>query len=157
MPANPNAAASIERVLIRLDQGEQLIPDGFWRGGQYCVLGIMIDEANLFDLQKELSGNSHLTTEQIDMYTIYYGLRSGKGEFNISDLTAELKTRIQKITGLTDYELLIFDGILTLSGVNDHYFYRSEQNKPDKTELNAVLADIIRSGAIFCEYEKETQ
>lgn len=150
MEADYRVQKSIQRVLTRLDQGEDLICDTFCRDGKFCAMGILVDEADLFDIQEELLTHEGLSVRRIDEYVSYYNLNSPKGEFDISEISPDLKTRIQKVAGLSDHEVMsLYSGHLSLTVINDSYFHNPYPTKPAKLELNSVLADVIRSGAIF--------
>ena len=152
MVTNTNAQQSIERVLARLDQGEELICDSYYKDGKYCAMGILVDEANLFDLPRIINLHEGLSVQRINEYVDYYGLHTAKGEFEFTDVTPELQTRIKQVTGLAEEEIRgAYCGRLTLTVINDSYFYNDRPDKPEQLELNSVIAAVIRSGAIFQE------
>ena len=153
MPEVREVKNKINRVLDRLDQGEELI-SGYMRvGDQFCVLGLFADESDqgkwsdedlliksykprltLKNLLKYGCHNYPQTFQLNKSLVAYYGLRDSSISFSFDILNPELRHLVLSLKCHN-----------TLVSVNDHMIAMGYSNKI----INKTLADIIRSGAIF--------
>ena len=138
----PTAADKIQRILYRLDHGIELTYSRMKRGDNFCVLGLFAEESGLgywnghdcYVVNGEPnSGSLHTSISE------YYGLASETGIFRIQDLPKHI---VHDLNQKMAHQL---GGVLSsISVVNDEFLIKGY--KP-----NQILADIIRSGAIFLE------
>ena len=156
------ADEKIQRILDRLDQGEELISGKLKLDGKFCVLGLFAEESGLGKWSKVVKDGvvvSYYTVRPmvngcgqygyVFSYNYYgsgsatrldrrlmnhYGLRSPDGSFDIELIPPVVKALVQTVKCAD-----------SLSGVND----RLIELEYDGEVVNKVLADIIRSGAIF--------
>lgn len=131
----PTVADKIQRVLYRLDQGEPLMHGCLRFNDNFCVLGIFADESGIGHWGDNYRGSmAYLDSDdaQIDYGQIfdYYGL---KDQFQVNDLPESVISKIIYKFGKDD--------TITLPYVNDQLY--------TNLDLNSILADMIRSGAIF--------
>ena len=144
----PSVQDRIKRILYRLDHGEQLISGALKHEDNFCVLGLFADESGLgfwnehdcYVIGYEISQSTVLLSILKD----YYDLISANAIFKVSDLSK------------TVYDVLIsYDPTVNqrteicLSEINDLLV----ENEDPTT--NFLLADIIRSGVIFKEFNND--
>lgn len=136
----PSVDDKIQRILYRLESGERLIHGSLKRGSNFCVLGLFADESGLGEwdgaMYRESSGTG-VSILNLNIYK-YYNLHNQSGMFNISDLPVELMNLVDVFQ---PYE----DDTFSLMGINDSVGVHEDHN----INVNQLLADIIRSGAIF--------
>ena len=152
----------IDRILARLDQGEELISKKLRIGDNFCILGLFADESGLGHWHTEIQKGEPVHYYKIKpfvknatpygyfvSYSLFdransirlnsrlvqhYGLQSAEGAFDVDRIPASIK-----------YRMLTANCGPSLLKVND---YMIDSEYPG-AEINAVLSDIIRSGAIF--------
>lgn len=138
----PTVQDKIQRILYRLEHGENLTHGRMKSYGNYCVLGLFADESGMghwdpgTDAYK-IEGTLYCGNLSESIST-YYGLTSETGVFKVLDIPEPiLKQLKQKMSGHL--------GLLSsLSIINDELIIKGYQP-------NQILADIIRSGIIFKE------
>ena len=138
----PSIADKIQRVLYRLDHGEELTKGCLRRRDNFCVMGLFTDESGLGEWEPEAedefeSVRPAVYVDQNKMQITYkeifeyYGM---KEQFKVEDLPASVLNRIR-------YKFPNTHDFLTLAYLNDNIF--------ENADLNSILADVIRSGAVF--------
>lgn len=156
----PSVADKIQRIIYRLEQGEELTHSSLFDGKNFCVLGLFADESGLGEWTTVIHSkydNSECydipefvyNTGEIDIRLLspasppvavseYYNLRrdSTGVNFNTNDLPLKLRNEIT--------ELLQCTGMVDLYYINDMLIQKGHQDR-----ANSILAGIIRSGAIF--------
>ena len=138
----------INRVLDRLDRGEQLTRGTLKFNDNFCILGLFADESGLgeWGTIDQPHGRPQITYYQIDDrmgssqldrdLVKYYRMHNANGQLDISKVPAELMQFLYKIG--SNYNLAnINDKMLQIGYSTD--------------KINSTLATIIRSGAIFLE------
>ena len=153
----PTVQDRIQKILYRLDHGEELTHRVLYNGDNFCVLGLFADESGMgnWDLLSNTRDKDYYVYAPYDgkyprVVSIlpseiksYYNLKSVVGSFSIKDLPddlqSEIRTQINNI-GLKFPEL--FDSS-SLANLNDILLFNEYQH------TNDLLAAIIRSGAIF--------
>ena len=155
----------IDRILARLDQGEQLIGSQLRSGDQFCIMGLFADESDMGEWVTEIRQGDKIPCYKVkpikhgcSRYGYYitsynyfsssdatrlsrdlvahYGLRNGVGTFDLNKVPPLVKFVLHTIK-CTDSLLQVNDRMIELE-------YSTEV-------INTVLAEIIRSGAIFKE------
>ena len=150
----PNVADKIQRVLYRLDHGEQLISGLLKYEDNFCVLGLFADESGLgkwvpkYNLHIETySSNDGLIRSSAILCVFvadYYNLRTCTGRFNVNSLPEHLQVKLEEHEIEADR-----DGLLDLDYVNDVLVADNVDAGEYNIETNEILAAIIRSGVIF--------
>ena len=155
----PTVQDKIQRVLYRLDQGEELIACSLKKGDQFCIMGLFLDVygfdwSSRFNCSTIRDNNQNtaysvLEREVRDYFNFRYDSQAGAlevGIFDPRDLPIELRNKLLSSVSLLhrrDLEVLSY---WTLMRINDALHYG---NKLDSAIINSILADIIRSGVIF--------
>ena len=151
MTLTTDAQASLDRVLDRLASGEKLSQHGLKSGDRFCIMGLFIDESRLGRWTKQsfdrMSGyiidpNPHAVFAfPAQAVADYYGLTGVSGIFNLCDIPIEIYEELRSIYGVGGRE---FD-TESLTNINDILIPRGYSVEM----VNRILADIIKSGAIF--------
>ena len=139
------AADRIQRVLDRLESGEELCQGYLREGNKFCIIGMFLDESDLGNWH----GANYTYHWDQDYYmeaqgpTIesFYGFISPCGRFDVDKLPAELLAEIRGVLGsgsmwLPSYMLMDLSDDMLRAGV-------------ETAVANDILAKIIRSGVIF--------
>lgn len=147
----PTISDRIQRILYRLDSGEELSYGALSIGNSFCVLGLFADESGLgeWGYSENLESNEYRITGTnitsavwlCDMLADYYDLRTGGGTFDINCLTEDLRNRL-----LTKGVEPNYKDFVSLDSINDQML---SKDAPYDYEVNILLADVIRSGVIF--------
>ena len=157
MTLTADAQASIDRILSRLDQGEQLGKYGLRTGAHFCIMGLFADESRLgtWTVMRESSDfiSGYITDPEDsarfafppDSVTEYYGLNNGSGTFHVSDLPPDLYIQLEELVKLGDRTR----SIESLANIND---VLTSQGVTAEV-VNGILARIIRTGIIFKKQE----
>ena len=139
---------TLDRILQRLDGGEELTSCALKDGDKFCIMGLFLDEFGYdwteFDLNKDPTpAYMALENEVSDYFNFRF---SGYGAFESGDLPEELRERI--LTLVPNYDQKIFRSTrFSLMAISDMMTYHRVQ------DTNILLADIIRSGVLFGELE----
>ena len=159
----PSVADRIQRVLYRLDHGEELISKVLHDGEKFCALGLFADESGIgnWDVVTRpgsskgyyvfASDNPHSTLYPRGASILpqavkeLYNMKSDVGSFRMRQLPEDLRSDILKhLYSRPDY---IHDAVkidhISLANVNDILIYTEYEG------INDMLARIIRSGVIF--------
>lgn len=142
----PTVQDKIQRVLYRLDQGEELVAGSLRHGKNFCVLGLFADESGIGDWCVNLAAIVYTDTKGDDSYVDlspalvdYYNFTGATLPFNFNKLPLELQNKIKPIlNSASDYVDLVM--------INDRMI-AEDTYTPEYT--NAVLAEVIRSGVCF--------
>lgn len=133
----------IQRVLDRLDSGERLTARRLRIGNSFCVMGLFADESGYGNWWADHARKwryqirtAPYETELCPTLVKHYNLFNKYGKFDPDKISAESKDIIDNVISCGGY---------TLMNVNDDSMYCDYNPKL----LNELLADIIRSGAIF--------
>lgn len=133
----PSVADKIQRVLYRLDHGEELIRGCLSKKDKFCVLGLFADESGIGTWEdrvyvEESAAYIDDNNEQLDYDQIltYYGI---KPVFTLENLPDHVISKIRYKFSENE--------VLSLPFLNDNLY--------GNADLNSILADVIRSGAIF--------
>ena len=150
----PTVSDKILRVLFRLDQDEKLISRSLREGDNFCVLGLFADESGQGEWKSQAEifniPPAEIETYQYNMefdmdvsgllnntLTEYYNFKDCFGSFDFNDLPKELQNQVRSV---------VFDiDDINLYTVNDALV----ESAHEVSEINQILGDIIRSGAIF--------
>ena len=139
----PSVADKIQRILYRLDHGEELTGGRLYDGSNFCVLGLFADESGLG--QWDVFSNSYVVGSDSCRSTLnyavveYYHLRNTDGAFFVDSLPEHIKDELRDKLGYT-----VCLGLMQISGINDDLVDKGINS-------NKILADIIRSGVLFKE------
>lgn len=137
----PTVSDKIQKILYRLDQGEELSRHYLknYDTGKYCVLGLFADESGLGHWRDDAA----YVTDHADNHKIlgmdivdHYNLTSEAGMFRVKDLPEDLQS---ELFGSVTNDPTVY---CSLSRINDCGFVIP-------SDLNRVLAAVIRSGAVF--------
>ena len=155
----PSVADKIQRIIYRLEHGEELSIGSLYDGQNFCVLGLFADESGLGEwtpvTQYTHRHSNSIITEYVynvgeldirllspssppEAVTEYYNLKADPTgvNFNTNDLPLLLRKE------LTD--LIKCTGMVDLYYVNDMLIQKGHRNR-----VNSILAGIIRSGVLF--------
>lgn len=148
-PTEINSAEdAVQRVLARLDSGEQLTVGSLKIDGMFCVLGLFADESGLgeWGIARPVRDNRQFGyyrigtskgSAQLDRQLVsYYGMLDANGGFDVTKLSPQILTIIYQIKCVNN-----------LASLNDHMLNAGYS----KDVINQTLAEVIRSGAIFKE------
>lgn len=167
-PLNADSVVNdqIQKVIDRLESGEQLVAFSLRELDSYCVMGLFADESKMgrwinlaASLDMNINSAKHyeyaIEGEDLVSFTLsesmcdHFDLLDGCGAFDFDDLPAELQKQLVPILDLAIAETDILGDIgynkTSLSAINDVLVkmgYTVEYT-------NKVLADIIKSRAIF--------
>ena len=137
----PTVADRIQRVLYRLDHGEQLTHNALKSDDNFCVLGLFADESGIGGWEGDayVVGNESNAKTLGIILTNYYGFHTCGGSFNVCDLSENLRqTLVDEHILRNNYD----DVCMNITLINDYYKLTDEKR-------NAIIAAIIRSGALF--------
>ena len=136
----PSVADKIQRIIYRLESGERLTTGSLKCGDHFCILGLFADESGLGEWEDHIytENGSKLVTELSNNVSSYYNLHNRLGLFNIYDLPKDLRD-------IVDVFQPYRDDTFSLMAINDSVQIHENHN----IDVNKLLADIIRSGAIF--------
>ena len=148
----PTVSDKINRILYRLDQGEELACGNLKEKNHFCVLGLFADESGL-GRWREYGGNANCSGYDVDdrddfmgeLFVLpdavvdYYGLTNNFTTFNCYDLKDP-----DLIDTLVQYDLVYSDGTTSLPRINDGLIRIGKA-----AEVNGILMKIIKSGVIF--------
>ena len=138
----------IDRILHRLDSGEELISCGLKHNGKFCVMGLFLDEYGYDWETSDQTGNhnqAYLILDYDVSRDLNFRVSSGFGAFDYNDLPLDLQTRILNL--VPNYDQKILHGTrISLMEISDLMNYRKDF---DVATINALLADIIKSGVMF--------
>lgn len=150
----PTAQDRIQRVLYRLDSGEQLVKGRLRINDNFCVLGMFLDEfpgGHWNNYRNALSGDSYYNfRNQIDSGSVqldltpeaaeYYGFIDPRGTFEYPAIPdRDLQNIIYRVMTARSK----FNPSLGL--LNDNLIHHPLYG----TDVNSILARLIRSGALF--------
>ena len=125
----PTISDRIQRVLYRLDHGEELVFGTLNADDKFCLVGLFGAESGLFGDGMGNCSNSYL--QIYDLYNI-------KSHINVRALPEVLQKLIRDIYGTCGtVPLPVINDVLVSQGVEDR---------------NSIMADLIRSGIIFRGY-----
>ena len=134
----PSVADKIQRILYRLEHGGTIDPFPIKKDDNFCVIGLFVDESDLgyWDINSLYISDS-IGPERIltEILVNYYGLRATYGAFFADNLPKYIKNELRNF-GVFPY------AIDTITYVNDVLIGKG-------INPNKILADIIRSGALF--------
>ena len=159
----PTVSDKIQRVLYRLEQGEQLGRRDLYDGNKFCVLGMFADESGagnwVIDSHSEkavgrfryrymmhhaeFSGSAALLPNYVQKL---YGFKTDTGLFMLADLSDDLSKKINEIYWKAEFNSVdVKDELIcwSMACLNDAGLL------VDSGSINQVLADVIRSGAVF--------
>ena len=161
----PTVQDRIQRVLYRLDHGEQLGQKDLYDGQNFCVMGLFADESGLGEWNHRTIGNdivgnkiqytykphdtNYLSSTSLLPFPVrqYYGFNTATGMFKFSDISDDLRDRIvyiyREFFGRYANKSATPANIYSLTGLNDVGVRLGDAS------INQVLADLIRSGAAF--------
>lgn len=149
----PTVYDRVQRILYRLDSGEQLGKCGLRVGNNFCVMGLFADESGLGYWTDPKLGPGHRSGYIIEPnpYPVFafppsavvelYRLKCSSGYFEYADLPEELYNEVKALYHI-DHRARAID---SLTNIND---ILRERGYPVAV-INDILAKIIRSGAIF--------
>ena len=159
----PTVNDKIQRIIYRLEHGEQLISGCLRKEDNFCILGLFADESGLGDwgaISNDWGESSYYVGDSgnggkasvslCDSLVEYYNLRSPCAAFNIDLLPEDLRIK------LTAYNVLpnpYSTKLLPLDLINDHIL--TDRTEDYNYELNEILATIIRSGIIFRDHNED--
>ena len=134
----PTVQDKVQRVLYRLDHGEELVHGNLRINNKFCVLGLFADESGLGRWDKALYRIGDSCSNQILYRQLkeYYNLRSGSGSFIVDNLPEDINAKIKTLYPYHTRSLSLME-------INDNVLARH------KIDINKLLASIIRSGVIF--------
>ena len=148
----PTAKDRIQRILYRLDNGEQLNDGRLCRGDKFCILGLFADESGQVFWEHELlerSGvaffsegmyyrvNDQIYLSRLDPSLVeYYNLKDELGSFDIAEIPEEYREIVGNIICGSLSCLLFLNDNAIRHGFTTEY-------------VNELLASVIRSGAVF--------
>ena len=151
----PSVQDKVLRIIYRLENGEQLITSYLHdpKEDKFCVLGLFADESGLGKWVGASyvagDGTHQLLALSNEVYQ-YYGLSNNAGNFDINDLPNDVRNRVNCL----HYDWsgnIVLDYLRTLT----MYYINDIGHSTRYPYINQLLADIIRSGAIF-KQDKET-
>ena len=149
----PSVSDRIQRILYRLDSGEWLIGGKLKSRDQFCVIGLFADESGLGEWRWDEPNGIEcyfidgVTTTDIAPPKVceLYGLAMYG-----NDVAIDISRLPEHIASLSKYISVGVDtfgsSMALLSGLNDRL--AADLNIDTKTR-NYILAEVIRSGAIF--------
>ena len=163
------AADQIQKVIDRLEQGEELISFELKQGDNFCILGLFADESgigrwvdvgefldfpeSMLPVDSKRSYEYIVNGDDIEYFHLsqslvnHYNLKDGSGSFDITALPESLLKILMPIVAADhNHSEYNFDSEgFTISGINDLLV----QSNADTKTINYLLAEIIKSGVIF--------
>ena len=158
----PSVSDRIQRVLYRLDHGEQLGRKDLYDGTKFCVLGMFADESGMGHWQysgpssdlvgrhrynyklsvKDFMGSAALLPHPVKQL---YGFTTDTGLFMLKDLPDHVQKQTWEVYRKTYTNGPINDPMTSwsLASLNDSCLQIGYEY------TNELLAKIIRSGAVF--------
>lgn len=144
----------IDRILARLDSGEELNGGRLRRLHQFCILGLFADESGLGKWEPDGVGvffyymvdGDKLTADLNDPIVDLYNLVDQTARFTIANVPMKIKSFLTN--EIYSYQRTI--RTTSLMDVND----RMIDNGYSSKDINETLSTIIRSGAIFKEQKQ---
>ena len=135
----PTVQDKIQRVLSRLENGEELTKYSLRNGDNFCIMGMFADE----------SGIGHWVNETYVVHggvsvAGYFNIKTGSGNFEIDELPEGLAFCVRSLLNDSMYSYILFSSRQgsSLTMINDL------DGVPPMTK-NRLLAEIIKSGVIF--------
>lgn len=166
----PTAYDKIQRVIYRLEHGEELISGRLYDGDNFCVLGLFADESGLGHWEASehcdgvfryrINGFPLVTSLHVPELIAYYDIRlphelkgSARGQessyikgamaFDLSEVSNDIANKIKCLWSSEFNIMPVENALVDLYAVNDL------GKSSGYTGLNQLLADIIRSGVLF--------
>ena len=130
----PTVHDKIQRIIYRLEHGEELISGNLMRRGQFA------DESGLGDWFGSIyyESDTKSVTVLSESISTYYNLQNRSGKFYLADLSDDVQNKLSIFKPNVD-------GTFSLMAINDSVLFCMDNN----ININQLLADIIRSGAVF--------
>ena len=98
----PTVHDKIQRVIYRLESGEELIAGALSCDGKFCVLGMFLDEAGLVGYASLLNN---------------YKLKRGIGEFNLNEAPENVKRAVSEFNLPHKLDLMFINDKLIEHGI----------------------------------------
>lgn len=140
------ADGRIYRVLARLDTGEHLIHRRLKCGNNFCILGLFADESGIVKWEGDkYKRRRHNYTNILDLEVVnLFKLKDPIGSFDIETAPESIKRLLAEHFDLATVDSNRF----SLTTINDSLIALDKRNV-----LNSVLAQVIRSGVVFKDYQ----
>ena len=148
----PTVEDRIQRVLYRLDNGEDLCKGYLHFEDKFCVLGLFMDESGLGEwILDEVNSQGFKFDDQNIYYApevlpgeivAYYGFSDDVGQFELNSLPTDLREDIIRLFPTAGYDR---QKITCLTALNDDLM----THNIDTSKRNDILARVIRSGVVF--------
>ena len=162
----PTVQDKIQRVLYRLEHGEQLCRGYLHIKDKFCILGLFADESGLGEWEVDDQYPHFISYSVIkddrtkitgpfelwDLISEYYNFNGINASFNINHLPEDLRIKLESLGAISPGTL--YKDTTSLDLVNDILLENS--GSVYNPEVNEILADIIRSGVIFKDFADET-
>ena len=137
---------SLQKVINRLENNEQLILGKMRNEDQFCILGLLADESGCGDWITTLTGIGYRISEQNmlsyaalpESVVSYYNLKTRFGGFNIADLDIEIQDKVVQVLGPSVF-------YASLSLVNDTALDKGYS----VSWIKELLINILKSGEAF--------